>query len=162
MHELLEALHDWAASVPAPWQWLAVMAGGALPFVESYYGSVIGILVGVSPWMAIPAAVVGNIVSTAGVILWTGRKRSSRRADAPHRSSRTVIKNPKLQRRFEKFGVPGVCLGSQVLLPSQLTAVALMRAGAGPRRVMAWQALSITIWGVAYGSLASVGVALLA
>ncbi|MFL0421786.1 hypothetical protein [Micrococcus luteus] len=162
MHELLEAVRQWAASTPGSWQWLAVMAGGALPFVESYYGSVIGILVGISPWAAIPAAVAGNIASTAGAILWASRRRSPHATpDDPSRSPRGVFKDRRLQRRFEKFGVPGVCLGSQVLLPSQLTAVALVRVGAEPRRVLAWQALSITAWGLGYGSLAAMGVALL-
>lgn len=149
MHELIEAVRQWAAATPESWQWLAVMVGGALPFVESYYGSVIGILAGVRPWVAIPAAVAGNIASTTGATLWASRRRAPQATpDASSCSSGGAFKNPRLQRRFERFGVPGVCLGGQVLLPSQLTAVALVRVGADPRRVVAWQALSITAWGL--------------
>ena len=45
-----------AESLPAAVQWLGVMLLGAIPFVESCLGSIVGILAGVHPVIAIVAA----------------------------------------------------------------------------------------------------------
>ena len=217
--QLFDAIRDFTAAQPPVLQWLAVLMGGSLPFVESYYGSVIGVVAGVHPVAAIVCAITGNIASTMGCIAIAHRLRTRRtRGDAasadavpgddagvtgeavelaheeavitataptlrmgsPSRSASPLpragaareeagaeaiaqgLKNPKLRRRFEKYGVPGVCLGSQAIMPSQVTAVMLVGLGAPTRAVVRWQCLSIAIWGIAYGSLAALGVGLLA
>lgn len=192
LEQFFRALSDFTAAQPSALQWLAVFAGGALPFVESYYGAVIGVVVGVHPVAAILCAVAGNIASTMGCIA-VARAAHVRRlrrvegsawaapgvtgsgdgevdvsegaaagADAPQgKALMKGLKNPKLRRRFEKYGVPGVCLGSQTIMPSQFTAVMLMKLGVSVCDVARWQCLSIAIWGIAYGSLAALGMGLL-
>ena len=191
--QFFRALSDFTAAQPPALQWLAVFVGGSLPFVESYYGAVIGVIVGVHPVAAIVCAIAGNIASTTGCIAVaraTHARRLRRAAGGIRRVAPSVpgpgdgeanvseaaaagadvpqakalargLKNPKLRKRFEKYGVPGVCLGSQTIMPSQLTAVMLMGLGASTCDVTRWQCLSIAIWGIAYGSLAALGMGLL-
>ncbi|MGW9630252.1 hypothetical protein ACWGST_06075 [Agromyces sp. NPDC055520] len=60
---MIDALQDFAASLPSFLQWFGVVLVGAIPFVDSYFGAVIGVLIGLPTAVAIGAAVVGNIAS---------------------------------------------------------------------------------------------------
>ena len=57
-------------------QWAGVMLAAAIPFVESYFGSVIGVLAGIHPAIAIVAAIVGNVVSMLLFVLSADSVRS--------------------------------------------------------------------------------------
>ena len=133
----MEGLQDWVDGAPSVLQWLAIAAASAIPFVESYFGSVIGVLAGVPPVVAILAAIVGNV----GV-------------DAKPLSPR----RERLKRSFDRWGVPGVSLLGQTVLPSQITSAAMVGFGASQRQVIVWQIVSIVMWGVVFGALAAVGV----
>ena len=43
---MLDALHNFTESMPSYLQWLGVIAAGAIPFIESYFGAVIGVMAG--------------------------------------------------------------------------------------------------------------------
>lgn len=164
--DLVSDLREMTASLPPLLQWLAVMLAGALPFIESYYGSVMGIAAGVPPLVAVAAAIIGNIASTLGCIAGAARFRRRRAAHPPSASRRTQpqiesARRARLRERFDKYGVVGVSLTSQAILPSQITSVMMIGMGAPVWRVAAWQCISICLWGVAYGSLAALGVTLL-
>lgn len=158
---MLEALQNFTESLPPVFQWLGVMLLGAIPFVESYLGSVVGVLVGLSPFVAIPAAIVGNIISMLAFVLAAHgvRSRVTRgRGEEPVLSPR----RQKLKARFERYGVPGVSLLGQLVLPSQITSAAIVSFGAPRNAVIFWQIVSIILWGVVCGTLAAVGVNLFA
>lgn len=63
-------------------------------------------------------------------------------------------------RAFDRFGVPGVSLLGQTILPSQITATALVSFGATRNTVIAWPSISIALWGILFGALAYVGIAM--
>ena len=64
---MFEGLQDFTAPLP-PWlQWAGVMLAGAIPFVESHFRSVIGVIAGLAAPVAVVAAVLGNVVSS---LLW--------------------------------------------------------------------------------------------
>ncbi|GAB4083548.1 hypothetical protein GCM10028784_01780 [Myceligenerans cantabricum] len=156
---MFESLVAFVEGLPVWAQWLGVTAVSAIPFVESYGGSVIGVLVGVPPAAAIVAAVVGNVISMVLVVLLghAARDRVLQNRDEPEVSPR----RQKLRRAFDRFGVPGVSLLGQTILPSQITSGAMVSFGASRNAVIAWQCLSIVLWGVAFGLLAQGGVTLL-
>lgn len=66
---MLEALQDFTLSLPEWARWAGVILISAIPFVESYLGSVIGIMAGIHPAVAIPAAVIGNTASMLLLVL---------------------------------------------------------------------------------------------
>ena len=146
---MLADLQDNTATVAPIWQWLVIMAAAAVPFIESYFAAPIGFLAGASPLEAIPAAIVGNVISMVLVVLLAGRVRGAAGADEQPLSPRRA----RFKRRFDAWGVPGVSLLGQTLLPSQITSGLMVGFGASRQRVILWQILSITLWGVGFGLL---------
>lgn len=155
---MFDALQDFTASLPTLLQWVGVMIAAAIPFVESYFGSVVGILAGLNPAIAIAAAIVGNVISMLIFVLSAHGVRSkvvAGKAEKPLSPRRE-----KLRERFDKYGVAGVSLLGQTILPSQITSAAMVSFGASKNVVILWQVISITIWGVVFGVLATLGVSL--
>lgn len=154
---MLDGLRDLTESTEPIWQWLVVMLAGAIPFVESYFAGPLGIVAGVVPWLAIAAAIVGNVISMVIVVVLAGRVRSASGADEREMSPR----RERFKQRFDRWGVPGVSLLGQTLLPSQITSGLMVGFGASRSQVILWQIVSIILWGIAFGLLAIGGVALL-
>jgi membrane protein DedA with SNARE-associated domain len=147
--KMFEAIWNFVTGADPIWQWLAVIAIGAIPYIESYGGALLGILAGVNPFIAVAAAIVGNLISMYIVVYISQTVRKSIVKD-----KKPSKRMQKLQNWMNKFGVPGVSLLGQLALPSQLTAVALIGLGAKTRIVLLWQTISIIIWGVLFGILA--------
>ncbi|MEX5303019.1 hypothetical protein [Kocuria sabuli] len=150
---MIDALQDFTSSMPPLLQWLGVVAAGAVPFVESYFGSVIGVLAGISPPVAVAAAVVGNVASMLVLVLGAHRIRRRFAGDVRDASPKRL----KLRRAFDRYGVAGVSLLGQTILPSQITATAMVSFGAPRNAVIGWQIVSIVLWGAAFGTLAALG-----
>ncbi|MGP5165070.1 hypothetical protein [Arthrobacter rhombi] len=155
---MIESLQEFIASLPPLIQWLGVTAVGAIPFIESYFGSTIGVIAGIPAPIAIATAVIGNIATMLLFVTaaHTVRSRTTQRKEKPRSSKRQ-----RLRRAFEKYGVAGVSLLGQTILPSQITSAALVSFGAPKNTVIFWQTVSIVLWGTAFGLLAALGVDLL-
>lgn len=156
---MLETLQSFAASFPSWLQWLAVALIAAIPFVESHFGALIGVAIGLPPTIAVIAAVVGNTASvllfllagTGGARIWRGR-----------RAATTSPRQEKVRRMFHRFGVPGVSLIGQMVIPNQFSAAAMVAFGAPRRAVALWQLAGITLWAVVFVGLGMLGLNLLA
>ena len=134
------------------------MLAAAIPFVESYFGSALGVLAGVNPALAIAAAIVGNVLSMLVFVLSAHRMRSGIVAGKAQKE--LSPRRERLREKFDKYGVAGVSLLGQVILPSQITSAAMVSFGASKNAVILWQVISIILWGVAFGVLATLGVSL--
>lgn len=156
---MFDALQDFTSSLPELLQWLGVLLISAIPFVESYFGSAVGILVGVNPVVAVVAAIIGNVLSMLAFVLGTHRVRS--RVTSKQQPKALSPRRQKLYARFEQWGVPGVSLLGQLFLPSQITSAAMVSFGASKNSVILWQVISIILWGVVFGVLATLGVSVL-
>jgi len=66
---ILEEFQQWVSSLPEIIQYLAIVLLGCVPYVESYAASLIGVLAGLNPFIAILLAVSGNFVSMLLVVL---------------------------------------------------------------------------------------------
>lgn len=157
---MLDHLQAFTESLPLAVQWVGIVLLGAIPFVESYLGSVVGVLAGVSPFVAIPAAIAGNIATMLLFVLGANsvRTRVTRHREQPQHSPR----RQKLKERFDRYGVAGVSLLGQLVLPSQITSAAIVSFGASRNAVIFWQIVSIVLWGTVCGALAAFGVNLFA
>lgn len=151
---MIESLQEFASTFPAALQWIAVVLVSAVPFVESYFGSVIGVLIGLNPVIAILASVVGNVAS---MLLLVNGAHFVRSKVAKENKTPTE-KYKKLRVAFEKYGVAGVSLLGQTILPSQITSAALVSFGAAKEKVIFWQIISIILWGTTFGVLAYLGI----
>ncbi|WP_196832893.1 hypothetical protein [Mycetocola sp. CAN_C7] len=156
---MIDALQDFTAGLPDVLQWVGIVLASAIPFVESYFGAVIGVLAGIHPAIAIGAAILGNVVSMILFVLSAHGVRSKvagRKDPKPETPRRR-----KLRERFDRYGVAGVSLLGQTILPSQITSAAMVSFGAAKNTVILWQVISIIIWGVVFGVLAMLGVSTL-
>lgn len=160
---MIDALQSFTSSLPEFFQWFGVLLISAIPFVESYFGSAIGVVAGVNPIVAVAAAIAGNVVSMLAFVLSSHSVRTKVQArvgaggavgDAAPLSPR----REKLRERFDRWGVPGVSLLGQLILPSQITSAAMVSFGASKNAVILWQIISIILWGVVFGTLATLGV----
>ncbi|WP_221584788.1 hypothetical protein [Microbacterium sp. G2-8] len=152
---MFEALQSFTEDLPAAIQWLGLILLGAIPFIESYFGSFIGVVAGVNPVVAVVAAVIGNIVSmTIFVLTAHGIRTAATKNGAPKELS---PRRQKLKDRFDKYGVAGVSLLGQLVLPSQITSALIVGFGAPKNRVIFWQIISIILWGVVFAALGLAG-----
>src|SRR5690625_7034065 len=149
---VIESIQDFTAGLPPLFQWLGIMVAGAIPFVESYAGSVIGVVAGLALPVAVGAAVAGNIVSMSALVLGTSAVRDKVTADRAREES---PKRRRLRTAFDKYGVAGVSLVGQTILTSQITSAAMVSFGASRNAVIFWQYLSILRWGVSVGRMAT-------
>ncbi|KRF07081.1 hypothetical protein ASH00_16180 [Arthrobacter sp. Soil782] len=154
---MLDALQNFTESMPSYLQWLGVIVAGAIPFIESYFGAVIGVMAGMNTATAIAAAVTGNIATMLAMVLGAHTVRSRFGRPAAEASP----KRRRLREAFDKYGIAGVSLLGQTILPSQITSAALVSFGAPKNKVIFWQLISIILWGTAFGLLAAVGVDLI-
>lgn len=158
---MIQSLQEFTQFMPEALQWLGVMLIGAIPFVESYLGSAIGVVAGVPTPLATAAAVIGNFLCMLVLvqIAHLGRQKV--------RSGRIESKEPsrkqqRIRRMFERLGVPGVSLLGQWVLPSQITSSLMVSFGADRNWVILWQAISIVLWGIGFGVLAHLGIEMIA
>ncbi len=157
-----DALIDFTQSLPLWLQWAGVMLAAAIPFIESYFGTLIGVVAGVPLPVTLLAAVTGNVISMLAFVFVAATARQkvlARRgagADAVEPSPRRM----KVKRMFDRFGVPGVSLLGQTVLPSQITSGMMVSFGASRNAVILWQIISIIVWAVVFALIGQAGIAL--
>ena len=152
---MIESLQEWAQSFPGWLQWLAVFLVAAIPLVESYTGTFIGVAIGLHPAVAASAAIAGNAVTVLIIIAITSRIRASERSA---NKVRTPSGRQRMKRLLERIGIPGVALLGH---PTQLSSAAMVGFGADRRKVIVWELVSIALWGVVIAVLAGFGAELL-
>lgn len=136
-------------------QVLSLMLIGAIPFIESYLGSFLGTIVGISPFLAVPAAVIGNIVCTFVLIALASRVRTAATRGRERTGDEQMTKRrKKVVTYLERFGVPGVALLGPLVVASQITAPTLIAVGARKSSVYLWTGISIALWGILFGFFA--------
>ncbi|WP_353111514.1 small multidrug efflux protein [Microbacterium sp.] len=152
---LIDTFQNLVAQVPDLVQPLIVALAGAIPFIEGEGAATIGVVGGIHPVVAALAAIVGNFVCVAALVLVSSgarqailTRRDGSRGPAPvdEGSERKAARRAKFHRAFERYGVPGVSLLGPLLLPTQFTATMLASAGIGKARVLFWQAVAIIGW----------------
>lgn len=151
-----DSLTHWVAGLE-PWQQVAaLLLMGAIPFIESYMTSFIGVILDVNPFLAVPAAIIGNILCTFLLIAFADRARTAVTRNRQVESAEQPSKSrQKVEKFMQRFGVPGVSLFGPFVAASQITAPALIALGAKSRSVYLWSGISIIIWGVTWGLFAA-------
>lgn len=159
LQDLLAQLHTLVSGFD-PWlQTLALVPVGAIPFIESYLGSFLGTTLGIHPLLAVPAAVLGNLLATFAAVALSGRARDAVTSNRARREQGTDARpsrfREKIAAALDKYGVPGVCLLGPLVVASQITAPTLVALGASRQRVYLWMGVSIIAWGIAFGVFGS-------
>ncbi|WP_300267313.1 small multidrug efflux protein [Microbacterium sp.] len=163
---LIETFQDLVAQVPELVQPLIVALAGAIPFIEGEGAAAIGIVGGIHPVIAAIAAIIGNFLCVAILVIASSGARQAivtRRAQSrdaalaaggttttttteADESERKTARRQKFHSALNRYGVPGVSLLGPLLLPTQFTATMLAATGVGKVRVLVWQAIAIIGW----------------
>ncbi|OYO17743.1 hypothetical protein [Enemella evansiae] len=157
---MIEFIQTQIAQLPAWLTWLGVLVASAIPFVESHFGAVLGVVLGFPLPLAILLAAAGNLLVVLAIIyLFAGiRERIVDRRGDGTGSARSERRYAKIRARLNRYGVPGVCLLGQGLVPNQISAAVLVSMGIARNRVAFWMTIAIIGWAVALGTLASLGI----
>lgn len=156
--DFLTNLAQFTQGLDAWLQGFFVVLLGAIPFVESYGGTFVGIVAGVPPILAVIAAIIGNLICTFALMFAALKTRSavlSRRDGGANTEPALSKRRAKVAAALERYGVPGVCLLGPIIVPSQLTGPTLVAVGAQPSKVFVFQGLGIIAWGVLFALLGS-------
>ncbi|SJM58403.1 hypothetical protein [Gulosibacter sp. 10] len=157
--DLVQHLQLFVEGLPAVVQFLGVALVAAIPFVESYFGSAIGVLAGLPVPLALTAAVLGN---TATMLLMVfGASAVRERALANREPVEQSPRRQRIGRMLDRFGVPVVSLAGQTVLPSQIVSGTMVSLGARRNHVIGWQVVSIILWGAIFAALAYAGASVL-
>ncbi|MEU6860776.1 hypothetical protein AB0B28_18105 [Glycomyces sp. NPDC046736] len=153
---MIETLQDFTQSFPDWLQWFAVFLVATIPFVESYTGTLIGVAIGLHPAVAASAAIAGNAAVVVLIVFLSRRIR--RRVRSTPEPATTSPGRERVGRLFQRFGIPGVALIGH---PTQISSAAMVGFGANPSRVLAWELVSVVVWGVAVAVLGGLGIQVL-
>lgn len=158
--ELFSAARDFVTGLPEAFQGIGVFLVSLVPFVEGEGAALIAVILGMDPWLAVPVAILGNVLAVGLLIAFgAGARRavvarSAARRDAAAAETSTPpagtgqdASEEKLRRRFEAWGVAGLSLlGPLFFIPGHVVAPAMVSFGASPRRVMVWQVVAIVLY----------------
>lgn len=151
LKDMIDTLQQFVVSQPEGLKWFAIAVISAIPSVEVYFGTAIGVVAGLPPIVAASAAITGNVIAVFGVIMISRAIRGrARRPDTRPVTPRRA----RAARLFSRFGVPGVSL---LVHPTQISAAALIGFGAQWRTVALWQLISIVAWGSLVATVVSIG-----
>lgn len=153
---MIQTLQNFVESFDPLWQWLSILLIAAIPGVESDIGTAFGVIAGINPIITVMAAVVGNFISII-IFVFFGDKLQNFRKNRTKDTESITARKKKIKDRFDKYGIPGVSLLGQTILPSQITAMTMVTFGASRNKVIVWQTLAITLWGTIVGTLVSLG-----
>ncbi|OSY41272.1 MULTISPECIES: hypothetical protein [Pseudonocardia] len=148
---MIEQLNVFVDTLHPVVQVLAVLVIGIVPFLESYVGAGIGVVAGMPVVLAVGAAVIGNLIALAAAV-WLGdrARRGITKGGAKPQSDR----RRKLLARVDRYGVPIASLAAPTLMAISITPFAMVAAGLNRQQVIIWQAITVVVWGVAFGALA--------
>ncbi len=168
LQELIVRFQELVAQVPEFFQPFIVMLAAAVPFLEGEVGAMVGIVGGLNPVVAAVAAVVGNFLSVALVVAFTGRARTAvvdrarvkatvggpatpdvHAVDgfaAPASAQPMSKGRQRVVTWLNRFGVPGASILGPLAIPTQFTAAILVASGSPRRWVLLWQAVAIVLW----------------
>ena len=180
--DLMGTAREFVMGLPEALQGVGVFLVSFIPLVEGEGAAIIGVIAGISPWLAIPVGVLGNLLVVAllvyaahgarGAVL---NRRAARREQVPTTvgaaggqgrftddlgrggagQPNADAPTSALRERFERWGVPGLSLlGPWVFVPGHVAAPAMVSFGASRNYVMGWQVVAIVLYTAVGGLLA--------
>lgn len=140
----MEDFFIWIDGLPAVVQFLLIFVVGIIPFLESYVGGMVGVLLGL-PWpLALGAAVAGNVLALLVVIPWAD-KMADKREGKP-----STPRQEKVMARVNKYGIPVAALIAPTLLAISLTAFFMVLAGLDKTQTLIWNIVAAVVWGALF------------
>jgi membrane protein DedA with SNARE-associated domain len=144
--DLVLGFQNLVAGLPELLRPLIVALAGAVPFIEGEGAAAIGIVGGIHPVVAAIAGFAGNLLCVAVIVFIGARVRTAVVTRGGRSAEEPSPRRQKVMRAYERYGTPGVSLLGPLLVPTQITAAALVGTGVSAGKVLFWQAVAIALW----------------
>ncbi len=128
---------------------LSTAAAGAL---DVWVGIITGLALGLSPALSGAVSIVGAVVGVTLVVALGGRLRH-----LIYRSRRLAKRRERIERVWERYGIPGVALQAPLLTGPLLATLLALALGAPPRPLLLWMLASVVLWGAVLTGAAALG-----
>ena len=128
---------------------LSTAAAGAL---DVWVGIVTGLALGLSPALSGAVSVAGAVAGVTLVVALGGRLR-----ELVYRSRRLAGRRERVERVWERYGIPGVALQAPLLTGPILATLLALALGAPPRPLLVWMLASVVFWGAVIAGAAALG-----
>ena len=128
---------------------LSTAAAGAL---DVWVGIVTGLALGLSPALSGVVSVASGLAGVTLVVALGGRLR-----DLIYRSRRLAKRRERIERVWERYGIPGVALQAPLLTGPILATLLALALGAPARPLLLWMLASVVLWGAVLTGAAAVG-----
>ena len=128
---------------------LSTAAAGAL---DVWVGIVTGLALGLSPALSGAVSVASALAGVTLVVALGGRLR-----EVVYRSRRLARHRERVERVWERYGIPGVALQAPLLTGPVLATLLALALGAPPRPLLLWMLASVVLWGAVITGAAAVG-----
>ena len=128
---------------------ISTAAAGALDVVV---GIVTGLALGLSPALSGAVSVAGAVAGVTLVVAAGGRLQN-----LIYRSRRLARRRERIERAWERYGIPGVALQAPLLTGPLLATLLALALGAPPRPLLLWMLASVVLWGAVLTGAAALG-----
>ena len=128
---------------------LSTAAAGAL---DVWVGIITGLALGLSPASSGAVSIAGAVVGVTLVVAAGGRLQH-----LIYRSRRLAKRRERIERAWERYGIPGVALQAPLLTGPLLATLLALALGAPARPLLLWMLASVVLWGVVLAGAAALG-----
>ena len=131
---------------------LSTAAAGAL---DVWVGIITGLALGLSPALSGAVSIASGLAGVTLVVAFGGRLR-----EVVYRSRRLARRRERIERVWERYGIPGVALQAPLLTGPLLATLLALALGAPARPLLMWMLASVVLWGVVLAGAAALGFSL--
>ena len=128
---------------------LSTAAAGAL---DVWVGIITGLALGLSPASSGAVSIAGAVAGVTLVVAAGGRLQH-----LIYRSRRLAKRRERIERVWERYGIPGVALQAPLLTGPLLATLLALALGAPARPLLLWMLASVVLWGVVLAGAAALG-----
>lgn len=128
---------------------ISTAAAGAL---DVWVGIITGLALGLSPALSGAISIAGAGAGVTLVVAAGGRLRH-----LIYRSRRLARRRERIERVWERYGIPGVALQAPLLTGPLLATLLALALGAPARPLLLWMLASVVLWGAVLAGAAALG-----
>jgi hypothetical protein len=128
---------------------ISTAAAGAL---DVWVGIITGLALGLSPATSGVVSIAGAVAGVTLVVAAGGRLQH-----LIYRSRRLAKRRERIERVWERYGIPGVALQAPLLTGPLLATLLALALGAPARPLLLWMLASVVLWGAVLAGAAALG-----
>ena len=133
-------------------QTLKILSTAAAGALDVWVGIITGLALGLSPASSGAVSIAGAVVGVTLVVAAGGRLQH-----LIYRSRRLAKRRERIERAWERYGIPGVALQAPLLTGPLLATLLALALGAPARPLLLWMLASVVLWGVVLAGAAALG-----